>query len=261
MSDALTADVSGQSATARLHSWRSLLYLRGHDAEISDMPLGCRPDAVIVDLEDFVPPSDKPRARRNVDSLVEGFSAHGLGVVVRINRPLSLTMLDLDCAVRANVQAIMVTKAMGADHLRLLDEEVSTLELHRGLPAGQIRFVAMIETAEGLRRIDDIATACARTVALTLGAEDLARECRMRATEATLLHAKQTLVQAATAAQLQPWGYLASVADALDDGAFRKMVSRSRDFGFRCASCLRPEQVRAVNELYGPTPGDMKEAA
>ena len=71
---------------------------------------------------------------------------------------------------------------------------------------------------------------------------------------------KQQMIYAARAAGIMPLGYIASVASFGDLSAFRRMVQRSRQFGFLGASCIHPAQVTIVNELYSPSPDDVAHA-
>lgn len=237
---------------AGLPAWTSLLYMPAHTAQAEPFPLGCRPDAVVLDLEDFVPETEKACARARIGELAREFTAHGIEVLVRINRPLDEAVADLRQAIRADVRGVLVTKACGAQHLELLGELVSALEARSGLPDGHTRFVPLVETAAGLQQIEAIAAGSPRNVAIALGSEDLARECRMRADRATLAHAKARLVAAAVAAGILPWGYLGSVTDFRGGEDFRALVAASLDFGFRAATCLHAEQVHGVNAGYAP---------
>lgn len=237
---------------AGLPAWTSLLYLPAHTARVEPFPLDCRPDAVVLDLEDFVPEAEKTRARGRIGELARGFTAHGIDVLVRINRPLDAAVADLQEAVRADVRGVLITKACGAQHVELLGEFVASLEARSGLPDGHTCFVPLVETAAGLLQIEAIAAASPRNVAIALGGEDLARESRMRAGRDTLAHAKARLVAAAVAAGILPWGYLGSVADFRGGDDFRALVAASRDFGFRAATCLRAAQVDGVNAGYAP---------
>jgi citrate lyase subunit beta/citryl-CoA lyase len=153
--------------------------------------------------------------------------------------------------VLGSVDAVMVTKVMGADHLRLLDEFVGELEAARQLPQGRIGLIALIETAAATQRMAEICQAGGRLWAVGLGGEDIARECGFRAGAETLLPLKQQLVYAAFAGGVTPMGFLASVADQSDAATFAAMVARSREFGFRMATCLNQDQVAVVNALYG----------
>ncbi|MFC7555949.1 aldolase/citrate lyase family protein [Pseudoroseomonas wenyumeiae] len=110
-------------------------------------------DAIQLDLEDSIAPADKADARGRVEGAVARLRREGRSdILVRINQPLEDAVRDLEVAVIPGVDAIMVTKVEGPDHLRLLDELVSRLEMRRGLPQGGIRFLALIEAPGPWRR-------------------------------------------------------------------------------------------------------------
>ena len=88
---------------------------------------------------------------------------------------------------------------------------------------------------------------------MNIGGEDFALESGMEPTEETLLMPKQQMIFAARAAGLMPLGFIASVAGFGDWDAFRRMVRRSRQFGFMGAGCIHPGQVPIVNEEYSPS--------
>jgi citrate lyase subunit beta/citryl-CoA lyase len=82
----------------------------------------------------------------------------------------------------------------------------------------------------------------------------------MEPTEETLLMPKQQMVFAARAGGLMPLGFIASVAGYGDWPAFRRMLRRSRQFGFMGAGCIHPGQVPIVNEEYSPAPEEAAHA-
>lgn len=241
-------------------AWLSLLYVPGHRLDILRASLDCGAHAVIHDLEDFVPMASKADARRHIETAASLASGQGMGIVVRINRRMDLAVADLDHAIVGSVSAVMVPKVLGADHLHLLDEVVGTLEARRGLVAGSIRFIALVETAAALARIRDICEATPRTVAIGLGGEDIARECGMRAQTQTLRQPKQEMIFAAVAAGIIPLGYLSSVTDYQDEASFLGMVEESKSFGFQAATCLNADQVRIVNKIYAPSEAEIQSA-
>ena len=77
--------------------------------------------------------------------------------------------------------------------------------------------------------------------------------CNMQPTGEALLYPKQHMIIAANAAGIMPLGFVDSVATFGDWENFRKMVRRSRDFGFMGAGCIHPGQVTIVNEEYTPS--------
>lgn len=237
--------------------WRSLLYVPANVEKYVDKAHTRGADCIQVDLEDSVPPAEKDRARTLVPAVAARVRQGGADVVVRINRPLSLAVRDLEASVGPDVDGIAVTKVQGADHLRLLDELVSELESARGLPVGHTRFIAMVETPEAFFRMAEIAGAVGRLAAMNIGGEDFALENGMEPAEETLQMPKQQMVFAARSAGLMPLGFIASIAGFGDWDAFRAMVRRSRQFGFMGAGCIHPGQVRIVNEEYTPAPDEL----
>src|SRR5580658_1670776 len=81
-------------------------------------------DAIILDLEDSVAASEKERARELVPEAAAIVARGGADVVVRINRPLRMTVRDLEAAIGPGVQAIALPKTDSAEHVRLIAEIV-----------------------------------------------------------------------------------------------------------------------------------------
>lgn len=248
------------NAEKDLPVWRSLLYVPVNVEKYVDKAHTRGADAIQLDLEDSVPLSEKDSARMLVEKAAARVSRSGADVVVRINRPLQMAVRDLEASICAGVHGIAVTKVEGPDHIRLLDELVSELEQKRGLSQGHTRFVAMIETPRSYFNMPAIAAAADRLVAMSIGGEDFASEVGMEPTEETLQLPKQTMIYAARSAGLMPLGYIASVAGFGDPEGFRRMVRRSRQFGFMGASCIHPGQVPIVTEEYTPSADEIAHA-
>src|SRR5262249_16011090 len=106
-------------------------------------------------------------------------------------------------------------------------------------------------------KMPEIAAAVERTVAMDIGGEDFALETGMEPTEDTLLMPKQQMIFAARSAGIMPLGYIASVASFAELEAFRRMVKRSRQFGFLGATCIHPAQVAIVTEEDSPSSEDV----
>ena len=237
--------------------WRSLMYVPVNVEKYVDKAHARGADCIQLDLEDSVPAGEKDSARALVTKAASRVRRGGADVVVRINRPLDMAVRDLEASIGPEVDGIAVTKAQGADHLRLLDELVGELEVRRGLKAGHTRFIAMVETPQAFFRMSEIAQAVPRLAAMNIGGEDFALENGMAPVEETLLMPKQQMVFAARSAGLMPLGFIASVAGFGDWAAFGAMVRRSRQFGFLGAGCIHPGQVPIVNTEYTPSAGEI----
>ncbi|HEY8417137.1 MAG TPA: CoA ester lyase [Limnochordales bacterium] len=240
--------------------WRSLLYVPAHVERFVEKAHTRGADAVILDLEDSVPPAEKEAARQRAAEAVRELAGHGVDALVRINSPLRLAVRDLEAVVRPGLVAIAVPKVLGAAHIRLLSAAVAELEAERGIPPGTIGFIGLIETVEALWQVREIAAADPRMMALILGTEDFAAQAGMDPDGEGLLHAKLHLVLAARVAGIIPLGLAASVADFGDAGRLAEVARRSRRLGFEGATCIHPAQVPILNEAFSPSPDEVNQA-
>src|SRR5437899_11266265 len=237
--------------------WRSLLYVPVNVEKYVEKAHTRGADCILLDLEDSVPAHEKDNARKLVARAATRVRRGGADVAVRINRPDTMASRDLEACVGPDVNAVAVTKVDDAAHLRRLGEMVSGLEAKRGVAPGHTRFIAMVETPAAFFRMPEIALAVERTAAMDIGGEDFALESGMEPTEDALLMPKQQMIFAARAAGIMPLGYIASVASYGDWEAFRRMVRRSRQFGFLCASCIHTGQVAFLTGEYSSTPDEV----
>ena len=238
--------------------WRSLMYCPVNVEKYVDKAHTRGADVIQLDLEDSVPVSEKAGARKLVEKAAARVRRGGADVVVRFNQPLSQAVRDIEHSICLDVDALACTKIGGASHIQLLDELVSELEEKRGMTVGHTQFIVMIETADAFFQIRDIVRASKRIVACNLGGEDFALDNNMQPTGEALLYPKQQMIFAANTVGIIPLGFIDSIAGFGDWEAFRKMVRRSRDFGFKGAGCIHPGQVAIINQEY--TPGEAEVA-
>jgi citrate lyase subunit beta/citryl-CoA lyase len=256
----MSNSLQGGAPARALPVWRSLLYVPSNVRKFIDGAHRRGADAIILDLEDSVPESERPAARRDLRASARTVAQGGADVVVRINRPWRQTILDLEAAVWPEVQALALTKIDSAEHVRLIEEVVSDLEAERSMPAGAIKFDVMVETAAAWFDMPAIAKSSARNVALTLGGEDFALSVGMVPDADGLFMPKQQLAFAARAAGIMPLGFIGTVADYKDLDGFRETVRRSRRLGFLGASVIHPGQIAILNEEFGPSAEEVASA-
>jgi citrate lyase subunit beta/citryl-CoA lyase len=217
-------------------------------------------DAIILDLEDAVAPSMKDHARTLIAGAIPQVNRNGADVVVRVNRPWRMLVRDIEAAVVPGVAALMLTKVDSPEHVHAVEEIVAELEAERNLPPGRIQFIALVETAQGFFRINEIAGCSRRIVGLSLGSEDFAADVGMQSDPEGLFYPKQHTIFAARAAGIMPMGFVGSIADFRDQDAFRAIVRRSRRLGFMCASAVHPLQVQVLNQEFSPDPAEVERA-
>jgi citrate lyase subunit beta/citryl-CoA lyase len=238
--------------------WRSMLFVPVTQRRFVEGAARRGADAIILDLEDAVAISEKERARTLVPEAAALVSRGGADVVVRINRPLRMTVRDLEAVIGPGVQAIALPKAESPEHVQLVAEIIDEIEAERGMPVGTTKMLAMVETCSAFFRIHEIAKAHPRLVALNLGAEDFALSAGMLPEAEGLFMPKQTAVFAARAAGIMPMGFIGTVADFSDPQGFRETIRRSRRLGFFGASVIHPSQVAILNEEFRPSAAEVE---
>jgi citrate lyase subunit beta/citryl-CoA lyase len=211
-------------------------------------------DAIMLDLEDSIPASEKAAARAGLAAAVASVGRGGADVVVRINKPYDLALADLDAAVAPGVDTICLPKAESGREVEMLDALIATRERARGLPPGAIRLAITVESALGLGRVDEILQASPRVSTVDVGAEDFTRDLDVEPTRSghELLVARQLVVQAARRAGVQALGMATTLANYTDLDALRASIVQAREMGFRGAGCIHPAQVGPLNELFAP---------
>jgi citrate lyase subunit beta/citryl-CoA lyase len=251
--------------TRELPAWRSLLYVPATQPRFIERAHTRGADAIILDLEDSVAPAEKDRARDALAAAVPmvrrpGPDGNAADACVRINRPLRLALPDIAAAIAAGADALVLTKLLGPDHVRLLAEQMTEAEAAAGVPAGRTRAIGLVETADSLPRMEAIARASPRLVALGVGGEDLATDLGAEATPDALDLPKRLCVLAARAAGILPLGFIGTVAGLSDLDGYRQMLRRSRAIGFACASAIHPAHIPILNEEYGARPEEIARA-
>jgi citrate lyase beta subunit len=229
-----------------LASARSLLFVPGNDGRKLETALSAGADAVVADLEDAVPATEKEAARTLVADHVAGARTTSL-VAVRLNAART-PFWDDDVRALAGLplDALVVPKAT-PDAIAELPEE--------GPPV-----VAIVESAWGLKRAHETASAT-RVAALALGAVDLGLELGLepRADGQEILFARSQLVLDSAAAGIRAPFDLVYLNTRDADGLERE-CRLARSLGFRGKLCIHPTQVEIVNCVFSPREDELARA-
>lgn len=240
--------------------WRSILFVPAVSDRFVESAFKQPADLLQIDLEDSVGPLQKDDARARVGAIADRFATAGRDVSVRVNRPWRMLVRDLEATVRKSVLAIALPKIPDASFVVAVGEVLAELERERGIELGHTRIIGMVEDAEGLSNMDEIASAHSRMVGLIVGAEDLAVSMRMAVDDDSLYVPNVLAVAAARRAGIIPVGFIGSVADFSDQVAFRARIRRARKLGFDAAFCVHPTQVPIINEEFAPTADEVEYA-
>src|SRR5246127_5178269 len=147
-----------------LPAWRSLLFVPVTAEKFVRSGADRGADGIILDLEDAVAPSEKERARTLIADAIPQVARNGADVLVRVNRPWRLLVRDLEAAVIPGVTAVLLTKVDSPEHVQACAQVVAELEAERGLPVDAVKFIALVESAVGFFRIEQIAKSHPRVV-------------------------------------------------------------------------------------------------
>ena len=232
---------------------RSRLYLPGDQPKYMINAGLHAPDAVILDLEDSVAPGAKDVARILVRNALRQVDFHGAERTVRIN-PGSLGLADLDEIADENVHLILIPKVEGAEEVRAVDARI------RERTEAEVFLMPIIESARGVTNALEIAAACERVVAVTIGLEDYTADLGVPRTDEgrESLWARSMIVNAARAAGVQA---IDSVFSDVEDGqGLRRSVLAAKGLGFEGTGCIHPRQIRIVHEAFDPTPDEIARA-
>ena len=230
---------------------RSRLYLPGSEPRHFVNARLHAPDAVILDLEDAVAPSEKDAARLLVRNALRAVDFRPCERMVRINQG-DLGLEDVDAVVPQNVHALLIPKAESAEQVRAVDARADAARR-----AAELRepcfLVPIIETALGCFHALAIASASPNVVALTIGLEDYTADLGVERTAEgrESLWARQTVVNAARAAGVAPSDSVFS--DVADLDGLRAAVLEARALGFEGKGCIHPRQVPIVHAAFAPT--------
>jgi citrate lyase beta subunit len=215
---------------------RSVLFSSGQRQRMIEKALGTDADAVILDLEDGVPPAEKDAARERVAVAISHPRSPVTPLrIVRVN-PAATGRLDgdLGAVVGIGLDAVLLPKVERPEEIHSLDRALGELEARTGLEAGSVAIVAAIESARGIEKAVDILCASERLEAVMFGAEDLALDLglpvRRRGGGQEMLYARSALVLAAAIGRVWPLDQV--WLDFRDLDGLRAEAIAGRDMGF-----------------------------
>lgn len=238
---------------SKAFAWRSMLFVPIVNDRFVQSALKQPADAIQLDLEDSVALEQKAQARERVAEVAALCAGHGKDVIVRVNRPWRHLLRDIEASVGPHVKALTLPKVPNAAFVQSVVEVIDELELERGMASGSTRLIVMVEDAEGLQNMQEIAAAHPRVCGMIVGAEDLAVSLQMAVSADTLYVPNVMAVAACRRAGIAPIGFVGSVADFADREAFRQTVERGAALGFEGAFCIHPAQVPIANAAFAPS--------
>jgi malyl-CoA/(S)-citramalyl-CoA lyase len=202
-------------------------------------------DVLCGNLEDAIPVEDKGAAR---EGLIAVANAHDFGdtqLWVRVNCLNSPWILDdlAEIVARAGnrVDVVMIPKVEGPWDIHFVDQYLALLEARHGVTR-PILVHALLETAEGVKNVEQIAGASPRLHGLSLGPADLAASRGMKTTRVGGGHP-----------------FYGVLSDPGADGAPRSFVQQDL-WHYTVARMVDACVAHGIRAFYGPF-GDIRDEA
>ena len=220
------------------------LFVPGNRPERFDKAFATAAGAIILDLEDAVIPVEKAGARDAIAHWVEGHADAAERIVVRVNDTQSQWFADDLAMIRdAGIRQVMLPKTEWREQIDLV---LAT--------ASDVRVLALVETARGIRNVDQIATA-EGVSRLAFGTLDYAVDLDLSGDDAGLAYPSARIAIASRCAELP--SPIAGVTPSITDEArIRDDFALARAFGFGAKLCIHPRQVELIHAACRPSAED-----
>ena len=245
---------------------RSELTCPAHSLKMMSKAAGSIADEVILDLEDSCAVSQKVEARK---TLVEALRTLDFGVKIRAFRPNNVRtrffyrdVIDIVEGAGDKLDVLVLPKALGPEDVLFADRLLSQIEENVGLPVGRIRIEALIESAAGLLKAEQIAACTPRMASLIFGIADYAGDIgakELTGEQFTVYHyPKAHTIAAARAAGI----------DVVDNVTlqFRDLEQCKRDsekacqMGFDGKWAIHPAQLDVIHGVFTPSREELTRA-
>lgn len=201
-------------------------------------------DAIIIDLEDAVPPQEKDTARKAIADLSENFP---VPTFVRINAPeTEWYSADVDAMKSAEIAGVMLPKTQSSEELENLSNALGA----------EKPIIGLIETARGVASLADICAASALSQ-IAFGSIDFSIDVGCEENRDSLLLARSALVVNSRANDL-PAPIDGVTTDLSDADKIRGDSAYAASLGFGGKLLIHPAQIAPARRAFEPSERDVE---
>ena len=213
-------------------------------------------DAVTLDLGSGVAGSRKAEARSQIPGCIQQAAKGGAEVFVRVNR--AFVQADTEAAVAPGLSGIVLPGVETAAEVEELSALLRRLEGSRGLAAGELQIIVLLETALGIWNVREILSCDKRVTQAGIDEGALAASTGIYPDNELdpFVYARGRLAIEATALEVQPIGVaypLGVHPRPMGYDEMLKAATDSRNLGFKGVFCPDESWVAPVNEAFTPT--------
>jgi citrate lyase beta subunit len=254
---------------------RSTLFVPASHWPMIEKAAASAADAVCLDLEDSVAPTEKPASRANV---VRAFTTLDFGRRLRMFRINAMDtpfayrdLIEVVEAAGDRIDLVMIPKVGSPKDVAFVDLMLTQIEMNQDEVGSHVGIEAQIETASGFVNAREIAQSSPRLEALIFGPGDYAASMQMPSSAIGELDAHDEaypghrwhaamhgIVAAARANGLRcidgPY------AGYKDSAAFERSCRIAQSLGFEGKQCIHPAQLTAANVMFTPSAEEAAQA-
>ena len=240
---------------------RSFMFVPGNREGWIDKCPASGADAVILDLEDSVPPDQKPAARELVARKLPMLRKAGQRTYVRVNRSRHLfSFEDILAVVQPGLEGIVLPMPRDPQDVALASALIAEAEERNAVAEGSVGIVPALETPSALQLAYEIARMERVTALIGASAKnaDLARAMGFEWGPDSFesIYLKARTVMAARAAGKQPIGGIWQQVHDLE--GLRAYSAIDRRLGMGGVTILHPSNAAIVNEVFMPSDHDVQ---
>ncbi len=250
---------------------RSYLFVPGNDEDKIIKAFDTDADAVILDLEDSVAPSERNKARAVVCDALEALTPDMRKACpkpfVRVN-PLGdgEAFRDLDAIMPGKPAGIVLPKSRTGEDAKKVSDMLVSKESEMAMTTGTIKLIVIAtETARSMFGLDTYGGATPRLIGMGWGAEDLSADMGAMANRgedgrflSPYMLARNLCLFAAHAARIDPLDTV--YVNYKDMDGFRRECQEALRDGFVAKMAIHPAQVPIINEEFTPTKSQIEKA-
>ena len=245
-------------------SLQTALFVPGNRQDRVDKAVRAGADAVVIDLEDAVPPAQKEETRSLVREKI--LEHKDYPIIVRVNG-LETPFIrgDLEEIRVESLSCIMVPKVESPEDIREINRLLSAIEERIGPGSKGMPIMALIESAKGVEQVFKIVTQKTvpkRLITVAFGAADYTVDMGIEMTRSgeELLYPRSRIAVACQAGNVEPPLDSPFMLDLKDLEALQQDAQRAKRLGFKGKLCIHPNQVDICNKVFAPTEKEIENA-
>jgi len=254
---------------------RSTLSVPGHIEKMHVKASQRGVDVIMLDLEDSVPVEAKESARARVTQSIHALDWQGTTVTVRINGLDThfgyRDLLEVAETAGPRIEAVVVPKVNHPGDIHFVCRMLDGIEAAKGF-SNRINIEAIIESAQGLEQVSQIAKASDRLISLVFGIVDYSASIGARLVSISGHGEKEEEIYPG-----HRWNFemsrivMAAKAHGLlaidaPYGNFKDPAGLQRSAALACALgydgkwAIHPDQIDIINQVFSPSKEDVDRA-